>query len=78
MDRHGIPGVGMGMSFEVDIFLIALGLAMVFEGLPYFLLAERMPAILRMLAQASPRQLRSLGLVVLVLGLVLISLGRKL
>lgn len=78
MDSHGIPGVDRDMSFEVDIFLIALGLAMVFEGLPYFLLAERMPSILRMLAQASPRQLRSLGLVVLVLGLVLIALGRRL
>ena len=78
MDSHGIRGVGRGMSFEMDIFLIALGLAMVFEGLPYFLLAERMPSILRMLAQASPGQLRTLGLVVLVLGLVLIALGRSL
>ena len=37
------------MHFDWKIFLTALGLAFILEGLPYFLAAEKMPEVLRAL-----------------------------
>lgn len=65
------------MTFDIPLFMTALGLALIFEGLPYFLLAERMPSLLRMLAERHPGQLRLLGFFVLLFGLGLIYLARR-
>lgn len=59
------------------LFLTALGLAFVLEGLPYFLLAERLPDYLRRLAQGGPGLLRALGLAAMLAGLTLVFLGRS-
>lgn len=65
------------MNFDWPLFFIALGLALLLEGLPYFLLAERMPAILLTLASRPPKALRILGLTTMILGVLLVALGRS-
>lgn len=66
------------MNLDWPLFFIALGLAFLLEGLPYFILAERMPAILLTLASRKPTALRVLGLTVMILGVLLVALGRML
>ncbi|OGR38706.1 MAG: hypothetical protein A2051_01610 [Desulfovibrionales bacterium GWA2_65_9] len=66
------------MELDWQLIFIALGLAFLLEGLPYFILAERMPAILLTLASRPPRALRILGLTSMILGVLLVALGRSL
>ncbi len=65
------------MEFDWRLFLTALGLAFMLEGLPYFLFAERMPELLRSLAEKPPGFLRFMGLGSMLLGLVIITLLRS-
>ena len=65
------------MELNWQLIFIALGLAFLLEGLPYFILAERMPAILLILASRPPRALRILGLTSMILGVLLVALGRS-
>ncbi|MFO8033441.1 MAG: DUF2065 domain-containing protein [Desulfohalobiaceae bacterium] len=64
------------MQSSLGLFLTALGLALILEGLPYFLFAERMPEVLRLLAEKGPSSLRRMAVLVILLGLLLIYLGR--
>lgn len=66
------------MELDWQLVFMALGLAFLLEGLPYFILAERMPAILLTLASRPPRALRILGLTSMILGVLLVALGRSL
>ena len=65
------------MNFDWSLFFLALGLAFLLEGLPYFILAERMPSILLTLASRPPRALRVLGLTSMISGVLLVALGRS-
>lgn len=65
------------MNLDWSLFFVALGLAFLLEGLPYFILAERMPSILLSLASRPPRALRVLGLTSIILGVLLVALGRS-
>lgn len=60
------------MHIDWKLFLTALGLAFVLEGLPYFLAAEKMPEVLRALSERRPRELRALGMTAMLAGLALI------
>lgn len=62
----------------MKFFLCALGLAFILEGIPYFLFAERMPLVLRMLVEKPPSVLRKIGIGALVTGMILIFLGKNL
>jgi uncharacterized protein len=64
------------MHFDFSLLLQALGLALILEGIPYFLWAERMPSLFRILSQTRPMILRILGLLFLVSGLLLILVVR--
>ncbi len=64
------------MHSSLGFFVAALGLALILEGLPYFLFAERMPSVLRLLAEREPASLRRMGALVILLGLVLVYIGR--
>jgi len=64
------------MELNWQLIFIALGLAFLLEGLPYSILAERMPAVLLLLASRPPRALRVLGLTSMILGVLLVALGR--
>lgn len=57
--------------------LTALGLALIFEGIPYFLTAERMPRMLLWLATRPPYTLRRLGLAAMLGGLLLIYIAQS-
>ena len=47
------------MEFNWKLFLTALGLAFILEGLPYFLAAEKMPTVLKALSERKPGELRA-------------------
>lgn len=66
------------MNIDWSLLIVAVGLALVFEGIPYFLFAERMPLFLVTMAEQSPKMLRFIGLIAMILGLLIISLGRSL
>ncbi len=61
MDNMCPRGYKCRMQLDWSFFFVALGLAFLLEGLPYFLLADRMPDILLSLAGKTPRVLRALG-----------------
>ena len=65
------------MHIDLSLFLQALGLALILEGIPYFLWAERMPSFFRLLAQLRPSVLRGLGLLLLLSGLLLLLAVRR-
>jgi uncharacterized protein YjeT (DUF2065 family) len=61
-----------------SLLCMALGLAFVIEGAPYFLFPERLGALLKQLERVGPRALRALGLVIMLAGVTLLLLGRSL
>lgn len=65
------------MNIDWSLLIVAVGLALVFEGIPYFLFAEKMPLVLVTLAEQKPRFLRFIGLAAMILGLLVISFGRS-
>ncbi|TIH17463.1 DUF2065 domain-containing protein [Marinifilum sp. JC120] len=65
------------MNIDWSFLLSALGLAFIIEGIPYFVFSERMPRILISIIERGPRQLRILGLIAMIFGLLLISLGQS-
>ncbi|KUJ95346.1 MAG: Uncharacterized protein XD41_1655 [Desulfonauticus sp. 38_4375] len=64
------------MQINWELFFSALGLAFVFEGLPYFLWAEKMPSYLSFLAKQPPQSLRKMGLISILIGLLIVYLTR--
>jgi hypothetical protein len=66
------------MQFDWKLFLTALGLAFILEGLPYFLAAEKMPAVLRALAERRPGELRGIGMSAILAGVALLFVLRSL
>ena len=61
-----------------QLLLMALGLALIIEGLPYFLHPVGALRTLRKLEEMDPLLVRILGLAALVCGLVILMLGRYL
>lgn len=59
-----------------QLILLALGLALIIEGLPYFLFPEGTLRTLRQLESLGPAAARLLGLAALVGGLVLLYVAR--
>ncbi|MFP4167333.1 MAG: DUF2065 domain-containing protein [Desulfonatronovibrionaceae bacterium] len=66
------------MQFDIQLFLCALGLAFIIEGIPYFVWAEKMPRVLLMLAQSESGGLRKMGVAAIVIGLIIIFFARRL
>jgi uncharacterized protein YjeT (DUF2065 family) len=66
------------MNIDWSLLISAVGLALVFEGIPYFLFAERMPLLLLRMAQQPAKFLRFIGLSAIILGLLVISFARSL
>ena len=64
------------MKFQLNIFLAALGLAFVIEGLPYFLAPGAVQRMIARMLAWSPSSLRLLGLVTMGLGLLLVAVSR--
>ncbi len=52
-------------------FLTALGLMLIFEGMPYFVFPERMIEFLREITGIPPSSLRIFGLISIIVGLAI-------
>ncbi len=76
MDNPAPARVWEPMQLDWRLFLLALGLAFVLEGAVYFIGAERMRPVLKLLAERPAGDLRKLGLTAIILGLLLIYFVR--
>ena len=64
------------MNLDWKLILIAFGLVLIIEGLPYFLFPERAVAVLRQLEDAGPGTLRLIGFLAMMAGVVFLVVGR--
>ncbi len=62
---------------DFSLLFCVLGLAFILEGLPYFLFAEKMPSVLKMLMEQPPSSLRKIGVGAILIGLLLVYFGRS-
>jgi len=58
-------------------FLCVIGMVLILEGLPYFVLPDKMKAYLLKISDTPDRILRILGFFTVSLGLILLFLGRN-
>ncbi len=56
----------------LKLFLLGIGLVLVFEGLLYFILAERLQSIIEQLNRLEPQSIKTISLIMVVLGVCLI------
>ncbi len=59
-----------------DLLLMVMGFVLIVEGLPYVLFPERITRLLEQLERLGPGALRAFGLVSLLAGVLLLSIGR--
>lgn len=64
------------MHFQWNIFIAALGLALILEGLPYFLGPDAVKGLISKIRELPSTVLRFLGLASIVSGLLLVALAR--
>ncbi len=61
----------------MKFFITVIGLVLVVEGLPYFAFPEKMQEMLAKIEQMDPAQLRIMGLISMIIGLVLCYLVQR-
>lgn len=61
----------------MKIFILLLGLILVFEGLPYVAAPEAMQAWLKKVSEIHPNLLRAMGLIALTTGLAVCFIVQK-
>ncbi|MBI5789230.1 MAG: DUF2065 domain-containing protein [Candidatus Schekmanbacteria bacterium] len=61
----------------MDFFVCALGLVLILEGMPYFISPPQMKRFIRHLLEMPDEQLRKVAFFSMLLGLLLVYLGRK-
>lgn len=61
----------------MKLLILLIGLVLILEGLPYVAAPEAMQDWLRKLSAVNPSQLRSMGLLAMVIGLVVIFIVQK-
>ncbi len=61
----------------MKLFLCVMGLVLVIEGMPYFISPKRMKDFLVQLLAVSEEQLRVMGLISMIIGVLLVYLGRR-
>lgn len=66
------------MKFQLNLFLAALGLALVIEGLPYFLAPDTVKKMAERMQELPSGTLRFIGLLSMIGGLVVVALSRLL
>jgi uncharacterized protein YjeT (DUF2065 family) len=64
------------MKFQVNLFIAALGLAFIFESLPYFLAPDAVKRLVVRVLGIEPSSLRLAGFVGIVAGLLLVAFSR--
>ena len=60
----------------MKFFLCVMGMVMIVEGLPYFAFPQKMKVWIAKALELSPRNLRGLGLGLMLTGLLLVAIGR--
>jgi uncharacterized protein YjeT (DUF2065 family) len=53
----------------MKLFILLIGMVLIFEGLPYVAAPESMQAWLQKISEMSPKQLRIMGLLAMISGL---------
>jgi uncharacterized protein YjeT (DUF2065 family) len=80
LGNFNMPGRGGPRKRKVEYmmryFLCVLGMVLIIEGLPYFLMPDKMKPWLQKVAETPEGLLRRLGLVLMMAGLVFVYLGR--
>ena len=61
----------------MKLFLLALGLAMILEGIPYFLSPDKVKQLIQLLPGLPDTALRFLGLGIIILGLTLLFVSHR-
>jgi uncharacterized protein len=61
----------------VDYFLCVLGMVFILEGLPYFIFPEKLKTYLAKITSMPETTLRFLGISSILVGLILLYLGRR-
>jgi len=62
----------------MEFFLCVIGMVMIVEGLPYFAFPARMKEMVQVMLTLPDQVLRRFGSILILLGLVLVYLGRNL
>jgi len=65
------------MPIKMELFLSALGLAMVIEGLPYFVFPRQIKSLASNLLKMPDAAIRTFGILTLCAGLLTIYLARR-
>jgi len=60
----------------MDFFLCVIGMVMIIEGLPYFAFPDKMKIWVQRIFEMPDKSLRKMGLVLMVIGLLLVYMGR--
>lgn len=60
----------------MEFFLCVIGMVMIIEGLPYFAFPNKMKSWIKKISGSPDSSLRRFGLVLMVLGLLLVYMGR--
>lgn len=55
----------------MKLFVLLIGMVLIFEGLPYVAAPESMQAWLKKISEMSPEQVRVMGLISMAIGLLL-------
>jgi len=61
----------------MDFFLCVVGMVMVVEGIPYFAFPEKMKRWIQTVIAMPSGSLRRFGLILMILGLLLVYMGRR-
>lgn len=61
----------------MKFFLCVVGMVMIVEGLPWFAFPEKMKKVLTMMFVQPESQLRVMGIVLMLVGLVLVFVGKS-
>ena len=61
----------------MGLFLSALGLMMIFEGIPYFCAPSQVKAFAQKINEFSNKALRTIGFALMLLGLTVVYFGRS-
>jgi uncharacterized protein YjeT (DUF2065 family) len=64
-------------KLSMKLLMLLIGLVLILEGLPYVAAPEAMQDWLKKLSGVEPGQLRSIGLVAMVIGLLIVFVVQK-
>ena len=65
------------MGFSMETILIAIGIVMIIEGLPYFIIPEQVKEITKKIQEIQSSSLRLFGFTLMLAGLIVVYLARR-